>query len=292
MLAAGLVRDNPITMPSSWETFGHDLIKQTLGKQLAAGIFPHAYLFYGPEGVGKKTLALEFTQKILDSTQLNQHPDFQILEEGGQISVERIRDFIASLSFKPFLAKKKVAIINDAQNLNLQSSNALLKTLEEPKPGTILILIASGRQLLPTIVSRCQAFNFNLFTEKQLREYAALRGLETSGQTAALSFGSISKLVRLAQDNNFSRETREKIESFEKLQAGTAADRLLAIANFSDMETEALEQTIACWYFWQAGNLRDRPLKYKVVEALGEALVQLQGNKNKKLILQGLFMKI
>src|SRR5574340_798591 len=116
-------------MGSGWQTFGHESVKRVLDKQLKLKKFPHAYLFFGPEGVGKKTLALEFAAKILGAGNLSVHPDFQILEEADNIAVERTREFIASLGFKPLAAKYRVAVVNDAQNLSSQSGNALLKTL-------------------------------------------------------------------------------------------------------------------------------------------------------------------
>ena len=116
-------------MESSWTTFGFEAVKNILDKQMKAGKLAQAYLFCGPEGIGKKTLAVELAKKILQTENVSNHPDFQILSEEGEISVERVRQFIAGLSYKPFFAEKKVAIIDSAQNLNTQSGNALLKTL-------------------------------------------------------------------------------------------------------------------------------------------------------------------
>src|SRR6185369_16832179 len=154
-------------METNWVSFGHEKVKSILEKQLAQGRFPHAYLFGGPEGLGKKQLALKFAQKILQTEKVLSHPDFQILDLEGEIGMESVLDFISGLSFKPFAGSHKVAVVNNAQNLNTQSSNALLKTLEEPAGGTIIILISSTTQLLATIVSRCQVFSFYGFSEKK-----------------------------------------------------------------------------------------------------------------------------
>src|ERR1051326_2085116 len=154
-------------MTHSWVSFGHKHVKNLLEKQLATKNLSHAYLFKGPSGVGKRTLALELAKQILAGENLSTHPDFQMLDASGEIVMEQALEFLERLHLKPFIGQKKVAVINHAQNLNTASSNALLKTLEEPSPSTIIILIAEGA-VLPTIISRCQVFNFNAFTEDDL----------------------------------------------------------------------------------------------------------------------------
>ena len=151
-----------------WQTFGHNEIKNLLNKQISSGIFPHAYLFTGPEAVGKKNLALEFAKVVLKADKLENHPDFQILDSEGEIKIEQILEFIGKIGYKPFLGEKKVAIINNAQNLNTQSSSALLKTLEEPSESSVIILIAGSGNILSTISSRCQVLNFSIFSKTGL----------------------------------------------------------------------------------------------------------------------------
>src|SRR6185295_6471933 len=110
----------------NWETFGHKQIKNILDRQISSGVMPHAYLFLGAQDLGKRTLALEFAKKVLNTEKLENHPDFQILDVQGEIVVEQALDFMSKMSFKAFFGTKKVAIINNAENLNVQSSNALL----------------------------------------------------------------------------------------------------------------------------------------------------------------------
>jgi len=207
----------------NWQTFGHNAVKSILDKQIGAKRFPHAYLFAGPDGVGKKLLALEFSRKILGAENLNTHPDFSILDQAGEITMEPVLEFISRLSLKPFLAQKKIAIINNAQNLNLQSANALLKTLEEASESTVIILLANSSRLLPTIVSRCQVLNFHPFSEAQLKDFAAVNDLQTTPRVLELSFGSPSRLKRLSQDREFlenEEQTVQKYESRGKMRLG------------------------------------------------------------------------
>lgn len=151
-----------------------DILKASVsGKRIA-----HAYLFLGPNGVGKHSTSIEFA-KLLNCVsekkdnctmcsscvkiEKNIHPDIFIIsaEEGERIiSIDKIRELSARLSLKPFEARYRVAII-DAQTLNEESSNALLKTLEEPGPDMVFILIAANASALSdTIVSRCQVVRF------------------------------------------------------------------------------------------------------------------------------------
>jgi DNA polymerase-3 subunit delta' len=269
----------------TWQTFGHGNAKKVLDLQLKSGKLAHAYLFCGPQGIGKKTLALELAGKILNTQNLNTHPDFVILDQTEEIGVERTAQFMEGLSYKPFVGAKKVAIINNAELMNIQSSNALLKTLEEPSQSTILILVSANKNFLATIVSRCQTFNFNNFSLKQLKEFADKEGLQSSEEILKLSFGSVSKLLQLQNRDELAKQDKS-IKDFEQIKAGAKADRLLAIAKFADLEALDLKQLFASWLMWA------RQSNYSAMLALLGALQQLNTNKNKKLILQDLFLKI
>jgi len=169
---------------------------------------PHALLFVGSEGVGKKTTAMAFamacncmayedrhfaggkkTQATADRTtvehitatscgcckscrkiQSGNHPDIILVEPSGNIiKISQIRDLCHILAMKPFEAKLRLAIISDAQAMNPSASNALLKVLEEPPERTILILTTiQTYDLFPTIVSRCQSFRFSPISGKTL----------------------------------------------------------------------------------------------------------------------------
>lgn len=244
-----------------WKTLGHENVKHILEKQEASGRLPHAYWFYGPDSIGKKTLALEFAKALLKTEKLETHPDFQILEFKEEIGVENIRQFINQVSFKPFISKYKIAVIDNAQNLNEQSSNALLKTLEEPPQAAILILI-SNKRLLPTIISRCQTLNFNRLTEK-------------------------SK-VNFAEKEDFSSLENE----LEVLKKASVADRLLKIPEYAEKEIAELKVIFKTWQDLEVKSLSEQPVNFLRVRVLVEMLKQLDLNRNKKMLLQSLFLKI
>jgi len=275
----------------NWQTYGHNKNKSLLEKQLALGCLPHAYLFFGPQGVGKKTLALEFAKSILGTENLNNHPDFQILDARGEIIIEAAKEFMSRLSLKPFVGEKKVAVINGAENLNQQSGNALLKTLEEPSPSTIIILIASGK-LLPTIVSRCQALRFYGFSRGQLRGFGETSGLKVSEAMLDLSFGSPAKLRRLAEDADYFNRQKESAAQYEFLKSSGLGGRLAALGSLAEAETADLRGQLLDWLNFQTQELSQKPVDFAKARALMDADVALGMNKNKKLVLQTLMFKI
>jgi len=161
----------------NWGLIGHEWAVQMLKKQASSGNIRQAYLITGPKGIGRRTLALRFAQALncqdvdpegepcfaCRSCELigsEKHSDLAVVrtEEGGRIlRVEQIRELGRFLSLAPYEVPFKVAILINFEEANDNAANALLKTLEEPAPKSIIILTAdSGESLLPTIVSRCE----------------------------------------------------------------------------------------------------------------------------------------
>ncbi len=169
---------------------------EVIQNAIKTGRLAHAYLFSGKEGIGKRLLATTIAQVLHCScpqeapdgtlepcnscrpcTKVDHltHPDlFFLAPDGPQIKIEQIRNLQAKLQYRPLESKRKVVIIEDADCMNLSASNALLRTLEEPPPGTIFFLIAtSGNKLLPTIRSRCRHLRFSPLSVEEIK-----RGLE------------------------------------------------------------------------------------------------------------------
>lgn len=275
-----------------WQTFGHKSVKNILDKQLSSGKLSHAYLFAGPESVGKKSLAFEFAKNVLSTEKLENHPDFQILDAEGEIVMEQVLEFISKTAFKPFLGSKKIAIINNAQNLNIQSGNALLKTLEEPSDSSIIILIAGPGKMLPTIVSRASVLNFSAFSKKELGEFAAAHNLEATSEILDLSFGRPGRLKKLNDDKEFFSRELNIIEDYKKLRKQPLGEKLAGLSDFAEIENSVLEQNLLTWLFWQSQELQHQPKEFFKVQAITDAFLNLKKNYNKKLVLQGLLMKI
>lgn len=165
---------------------GQDLAKTILKNALAQQRLSHAYLFIGEEGLGKDRTAFEFTKAIncqendndscdycISCRKANNknHPDIkEIYPDGAFIKIDQIRKLQQEILYKPYESKKKVYIIHQADKMNTQAANSLLKTLEEPPSYAIIILITNNlNKLLPTIISRCQLIRFQLVADKVIR---------------------------------------------------------------------------------------------------------------------------
>jgi DNA polymerase-3 subunit delta' len=209
----------------SWGSVrGHDRVVDDLRRAASSGRFPHALLFVGPEGVGKKAFARRLAQAMFcerrDESLLDpcdecpscrqvasgDHPDLYEVsrpEDRHELPIDAIRALGHDLSLKPMRGARKVAIVDDADHLNEQAANAFLKTLEEPPDRAILILIGTASELqLDTIVSRCRVVRFEPLPEAELAAILLDRELSADPQEAAqlarLGEGSVSRALSLA----------------------------------------------------------------------------------------------
>lgn len=186
---------------------GNPQIKEYFDKLVKSDSLSHAYLFHGPEGVGKKLLALKISEKI--SGPAINNPDLRIIDKGDEeIHIADIRELRNFIHLTPF-GECKIAILNNAHNLGRDASNALLKILEEPPGKSVLFLITHlPKMLLPTISSRCQPWLFKPLKIKEIEDYLMSRKVkkDTAQRAALFSRGSLTLALGLA--DNF--------ESFQK----------------------------------------------------------------------------
>ena len=173
-------------------------LQENLESILKRKLFSNGYIFYGPEGIGKKQTAIQFIKEIFNQYSsnsnvekkilANNHPDFLLIEptylfKGNLINrsladssknnketirIEQIRNIKTFLGKKSIESGKKIVLIVDAHLLNEAASNCLLKTLEEPTNGLFILLTSKLNLLLDTIISRCQLIKFKSFSQKQL----------------------------------------------------------------------------------------------------------------------------
>lgn len=160
---------------------GHQKQRQYLKRLAELDKIPHALLLAGPEKVGKKAVAIEFAKSLIGESR-GQNPDLILVEpDGGEIKIAQIRDLIWKVSLKPYSAPLKIAIINGADKMTRDAQNCFLKTLEEPKPKTLLILIAEHPEtLFATILSRCQMVKFYPVPKSEIEKYLKEKGLSQS----------------------------------------------------------------------------------------------------------------
>lgn len=224
-----------------WDNIlGHERQKKFLQNYLRADERPHALLFAGAEGLGKKRLALAFAKALLcfshtgtdgceacrllnlDDGNLS-HPDFILVRrelnpDTGRlkdISIDQIKELIGKAAFAPTLADVKVCVVEDADRMSVAAANSFLKLLEEPPAGWVIILLAAAEEkLLTTILSRVVRLRFQAVPTRQVADFLAARGVpaEEAEALARISEGSVGLALDLREQNAL--ETRGQAWAF------------------------------------------------------------------------------
>jgi len=174
------------------EIIGHKKQREYLKKIAELDKVPQAVLFTGQAHLGKKPVALEWISLIFGQN-LTSHPDLVLITpEQEQIRISQIRDLSWRLALKPIRASFKAAILDQAHQMNEEAQNCFLKTLEEPKGKTLLILITEWPEtLLPTIRSRCEIIKFYPVPKLEIENYLKNQGVskEKAKEIADISLG-------------------------------------------------------------------------------------------------------
>ena len=256
------------------EIIGHDRPVGILRRALANDALAHAYLFSGEPGIGKRMTALAFAAALncaqpradgdacgtcpsCRKIASGNHPDVHVMAaDGDEIKIDQVREVQATLFLRPFEGRRKVLIVDGAEAMNEASSNAFLKTLEEPPGESLIILVtAMPQSLLATIRSRCQALAFQPLPRSVLapvlRERRGL-GEEDAWFLAALSRGSIGRALEM--DLEEERSARERFRTLMDGVAGLTPDEVLSLAEGVAKDREGFERLIEIGIEW----LRDR----------------------------------
>jgi DNA polymerase-3 subunit delta' len=262
-------------MDDNWNILGHAWAVAMLCRQNQQGTLRHAYLFTGPPGVGRRTLALSFAQALnctepvqsgipcggmcRDCQQIErlQHPDvtvFQADAEGGSLEIAKVRELLHSLMFKPYQSKYRVAVFLRFQEATPGAANALLKTLEEAPPYAVLILTAeSPEQLLPTIVSRCEILRLRPLPTEMIEGYLIQRGVlkDQARLISRISGGRPSHALGLLTDSDALAFRDEKLRELEALLPATRAAKFAYAENLYK-DKAAMRSTLMLWLsFWR-----------------------------------------
>lgn len=183
---------------------------------------PHALLFCGQEKVGKKTTAIEFAKWLLkEDIEKKQHPDFIFISPSNkEIKISQVRDCIWRLSLRPQVSFLKVAIVDQAHCLNEEAQSSFLKTLEEPKGKTLLILITEyPESLFPTILSRVQKIKFYPPSKKEIKDYLQKKGVGEKEQREMikLSLARPGKIIDFLLNPEKLERQKKAISDFVEL---------------------------------------------------------------------------
>jgi len=245
-------------------------IEKNLAQAISSARVANAYLFLGPEGVGKFEFALRFAQAlnceranfppcescaVCKQIKARAHPDLHLLElnpDEKQIKIEEVRNFQAELSYRAFQAQYKIGIIRKAEKLTLQAMNALLKTLEEPLPNTVLILTCSNRsRLAPTIVSRCQTIRFAPIEKKALVEILVQEQKIPEEKARGIANYAEGSLERIKDSLVLIEQRKKFLEQWLKLRAENPG------AGFELIENKIFSKNLQLWLEFLINWYRD-----------------------------------
>jgi DNA polymerase-3 subunit delta' len=275
---------------------GQEGAKRVLEAGLATGSLPQALVFAGPRGVGRKTAAAMLAMALHGDNSGFQADTFWFgLNYADKVSrkvsgaiKETADDLVRFLQMSPLISKYKVAIIEDAEGLSEEAQSALLKTLEEPRADSLVILIVEDEHsLLPTILSRTQTIKFVLLTDHQIGQ--AL-GERATAEIVSLAHGSLGFAKQLFEDFDLLTETRQTQEFWrgvgdldieakfgwsEKMREREVAARFLR-AGLNVTRRQLLERSDA--------------LAIRRIEEIDRTLTKVEDNANVRLALDSLML--
>jgi DNA polymerase-3 subunit delta' len=343
-----------------WPLVGHERAVETLRRILRSGTVPHAYLFTGPPGSGKRTLALAFAMALncqadapagqpwpdvpcglcssCSRTARGTHPDVVEIDLEAQargnsdgagkskygpakeLRIDVIREMQETVGLTPHSGRWRVVVIGDAERLNEEASNCLLKTLEEPPGHTILVLLAADQSLmLPTVASRC--FVVPLHGLSRMTIAQALRERwhaerERADLAAALADGRLGRAVGLLDRPDALARRKAAFEEVAVLVGAGVLERVAVATRLAKMYTDdrsGLHDYLDEWEGWwrdvmaagagapelaagidQAGAIASTARRIspaRAAEAISlvqQARQQLQENVNPRLALEAL----
>ncbi len=238
----------------SWPVIGHAHVRDILTRSLASGRLPQVLLLAGPAGVGKCATAVAIAQGLncpraargvpcgtcptCERIAAGRFSDVIVISRGeyASISIKAIREqVLAVIGYRPFEGQRRVFIIDEADDLTWEAQDSLLKTLEEPPPASVLMLVTSSPDSLrPTVLSRCRRLRFGELTEAEVAQVLIDKhdlDPATARSRAAVSGGSVSRA--LAIDGGSLEEDRDLAMRLLEAGAGTPlAPRLKAATAF------------------------------------------------------------
>jgi DNA polymerase-3 subunit delta' len=238
---------------------GHGPVVELLRQAVRRGRVPQSLIFAGPEGVGKRAVATALAQAVSCPKRADgdgcgacsvcvriagqRFPDVSWLDKGdyASIKIDSLREqVLEAIGYRPFEGPRRIFVINDADDLTVQAQDALLKTLEEPPPSAILILItAYPDTLLATIQSRCRRLRFGLLPDADVARILVARvGVDPAKarRLAFVSGGSVSRA--LSEETGYFDDDRDVALGLLRARGANMPERMKAAAAFAQHDNK------------------------------------------------------
>ncbi|MFC2058483.1 DNA polymerase III subunit delta' [Chloroflexota bacterium] len=332
-----------------WQVIGQSKAVELLKHSLESGRLAHAYLFVGQPHVGKTTLAIKVAQAV--NCEQEERPcgecracrriadgvyaDVQLVgrQSGAnstdvslkkEIGIDQIREVQQAAGLKPYEGRRKVFIIESTEHLNEESANCLLKTLEEPPPDVLFILLAaSENRLLPTIISRCQRIELFPVPAPVIEQALVERWGAMPDKARVLSrlcAGGIGWAISALADEKLLQQHTSRLAELISLASADLAQRFSFAARLATQYSknrDSVEDTLKLWIVWwrdilltkegctefttnvdEGATLRNQaadctlPEIKDFIEAIQVALKQLEQNANPRLVLEVLMLRL
>jgi DNA polymerase-3 subunit delta' len=267
-----------------WSIIGHAAPLAALERALNSGSPAHAWVFCGPEGVGKRTVAIEFAAALncesegqkpcgecrpCRLTLSGNHVDVEVLDTGGLcdesehkdhndsriLRICQIRRLQRVLSISPYAGGRRVAIVDAADTLQTDAANAFLKTLEEPPAGAVIILLAEREERLPeTVLSRCQKLNFRRLDRDSIETALLARSApaEDAAAAASVANGRLGWAIQAIADPALLEERSSVLDTVQRIAHAARFDRLAWAKDAESRGIESRERYLRDLDLWES----------------------------------------
>jgi DNA polymerase-3 subunit delta' len=285
-----------------WTVVGHDAQKALFERLLNGGTMEHAYLFTGPEGVGKRLCADDIIRALhVGQAETEQNPDHMMLAPGispdtgkpTDIAVEDVRTMKAWAYQRPLYGSVKTVLVDAADRLGDAAANTFLKVLEEPPAYLRFLLVTSqpGR-LIGTVQSRCQEVAFSVLSEAQMDTVLGELRLDNDDRALlhAVAAGRPGIALALVRDKRLPLVARS-IAQYEKLLKAGVTERLVSAKALAD--DDDMQDVVAWWLSWTHAQLGARPQLARAAHGLLELASAIAEPKfNRRLALERFLLEL